>query len=529
MRTRALLAARADNGENGAPSCANGWLLNDVLRKRWQRPDAVVVTDSGAVLNLQGPPVNASSVAAAAAMALNNGSDVNDGHGFPALADAIAQNLTTEAAVDTALTRSLTQLFRVGLFDQPSAAGTDWTQTIGIDAINSTAHQRAVHDAALQAMVLLRNEPPAGAAAPLLPLAPGAAKIAVVGPQAEARTGLMSDYATEQACADGSDSCVVSITDGIRAANGGDGAAVTSAQGVEVNSKKRDGIAAALAVAKAADVVVLALGIDKSVEGEGTDRPDITLPGLQSEFAERVLALRKPTLLILTNGGTLAIDSLVPPTRDAKAAPGPAAIVEAFNPCTNGATALGQLLFGQANRWGKLPVTIYPASYAAEQDDADFDMSAPPGRTYKYYGRGASKPLWPFGFGLSLTTFEHSCALAAPGSSGSSGSNDHTVECTVRNTGALDGDEVVLVYHAAGDDIRRSIGGAHPVPAKALVGFERVRVAAGGAERLRFVLSEDPALTLVNATGDRHLYAGTHQLIFSRGHGADIALNVTIG
>ena len=101
--------------------------------------------------------------------------------------------------------------------------------------------------------------------------------------------------------------------------NGGDGAAVTSAQGVEVNSKKRDGIAAALAVAKAADVVVLALGIDKSVEGEGTDRPDITLPGLQSEFAERVLALRKPTLLILTNGGTLAIDSLVPPTRDAKA------------------------------------------------------------------------------------------------------------------------------------------------------------------------------------------------------------------
>ena len=75
------------NGENGAPSCSNGWLLNDVLRQRWQRPDAVVVTDSGAVLNLQGPPVNATSVAAAAAMALNNGSDVNDGHGFPALLD----------------------------------------------------------------------------------------------------------------------------------------------------------------------------------------------------------------------------------------------------------------------------------------------------------------------------------------------------------------------------------------------------------------------------------------------------------
>ena len=493
-----------------------------MLRERWQRDDAVVVTDSGAVLNLQGPPVHAASTAAAAAMALNNGSDVNDGHGFPALGDAIAQGLTTEAAVNTALTRALTQLFVAGLFDQPRA--TDWTQTIGIDTINSTEHQHAVHDAALQSIVLLQNEPPAGKTTPLLPLVPSAAKIAVVGPQAEARSGLMSDYATEQACADGSDNCVVSITDGIRAANGGDGSSVSSAQGVEVNSKERSGIAAALAVAKAADIVVLALGIDKSVEGEGTDRADITLPGLQSEFAERVLALRKPTVLVLTNGGALAIDALVARTRPtAAAAPGPAAIVEAFNPCTNGATALAQLLFGLENRWGKLPITIYPASYAKAQDDASFDMSAAPGRTYKYY---QDEPLFAFGWGLSLTSFDLACALVPAVGEGAS-SNTHTVACTVRNTGTMDGDEVVLAYHAVGDDVRRAVGGAHPVPAKSLVGFERVRVAAGGAAQLRFELDET-ALQLVNATGGRQLYAGGHQFIFSRGHGTDVALNVTV-
>ena len=110
------------------------------MRETWKRPDAVVVTDSGAVLNLQGPPVNATSTAEAAAMAINNGTDMNDGHGFQALATAVAQGLTTEEKVDTALKRALRQLFSVGLFDQPSA--TDWTQTIKKDVINISSTKR---------------------------------------------------------------------------------------------------------------------------------------------------------------------------------------------------------------------------------------------------------------------------------------------------------------------------------------------------------------------------------------------------
>jgi hypothetical protein len=115
--------------------------------------------------------------------------------------------------------------------------------------------------------------------------------------------------------------------------------------------------------------------------------------GLQSEFAERVLALRKPTLLVLTNGGPLAIDPLVHTTRQNIIA-GPAAIIEAFNPNTHGATALAKLVFGHECRWGKLPYTVYPASYARLQDPANFDMSKAPGRSYKYY---TGTPLFPFG------------------------------------------------------------------------------------------------------------------------------------
>jgi beta-glucosidase-like glycosyl hydrolase len=156
------------NAENNSPSCANSWLLNGVIRERWRRPDAVVVTDSGAVLNLKGPPVHASSTALAAAMAINAGTDVNDGHGFPALVDAIKQNLTTEAVVNTALKRALRQLFMVGLFDQPSEDGSDWTQTITAEDIASPEHRRVRDDACLQSVVLLQNEPHDGH--PLLPV-----------------------------------------------------------------------------------------------------------------------------------------------------------------------------------------------------------------------------------------------------------------------------------------------------------------------------------------------------------------------
>jgi len=265
---------------------------------------------------------------------------------------------------------------------------------------------------------------------------------------------------------------------------------------------------------------VLALGIDKSIEGEGHDRPDTLLPGLQTKFAEMVLALRKPTLLILTNGGALAVDSLAAATRDKALPPGPAAIVEAFNPCTN-APALAQLLFGTENRWGKLPITIYPESWAQQTDPASYDMSAWPGRTYKYY----DKALWSFGWGLSLTTFDLDCQLVKHGEGGAA-ANRYTANCVVTNTGPRDGDAVVLVYHAAGSDVRASIHD-HPVPRRALVGFERVRVGRGGQAGLRFELTARE-LELVDAAGERRLYPGMHEFVFSSSPSPEVRLAVRV-
>eukprot|EP00662_Eupelagonemidae_sp_cell21_P029339 gene29339-18359_t len=205
------------NAENGAPSCANGWLLNDVLRGRWNRSDAVVTSDGGAVRNLEGAP-----------------------------------------------------LFRAGLFDPLDSV--EWA-SIGAEEINSTAHQRVNYEAALQSMV------------------------AVVGPQAEARGGLLSDYASEEPCADGTDQQPPPT-------------AWTRSGGSRVSA---------------------------SLEGEGRDRTSIALPGVQEPFAQQV---KGPTVLVLTNGGALAIDSLV-------SGPGQRT---AFNPCTIGASALAALLFGKESR-----------------------------------------------------------------------------------------------------------------------------------------------------------------------------------
>jgi len=143
------------NAENGVPSCANGWLLNDILRKKWNRPDAVVTSDGGAVQNLLNPPAYAPNLAVAAAWALNNGTDINDGHAFKNLSEAVQLGLTTESRMDEALTRSLKQLFWAGLFDPVEAVS--WNR-IPKEAINSTEHQAMNYDAALQSMVLLKTK-----------------------------------------------------------------------------------------------------------------------------------------------------------------------------------------------------------------------------------------------------------------------------------------------------------------------------------------------------------------------------------
>jgi len=382
--------------------------------------------------------------------------------------------------------------FRAGRFDP--AETVSWTQ-IGIEVINSTQHQAIQFQAALQSLVLLKNSNN------VLPIKPGTS-VAVLGPMGVTSFGMLSDYAGDQICWTSYD-CIPTIAEAIASAHSG----MTSvAPGVDINSNNSSGIAPALQLGSQAQVIILVLGIDRSIEHEGLDRTDTALPGLQDSFAQKVLALGKPTVLVLCNGGALAIDNLIS---------GPSAIIEAYNPSVAGPRALAETIFGLHNRWGKLVTTMYPHDFINQNPMTNYNMALPPGRTYRYY---TGQPLFPFGYGLSYTTFDLACK-------NSSGVTPFSYTCTVTNTGSRDGDEVVMVYHAAGDDIRKKVN--HPVPIKALVEFERVFVPKGDQVSVEFSLF-DRALSLVNENGVRVLYTGQHSVIFSRGYGTDVVFTFTI-
>jgi len=261
----------------------------------------------------------------------------------------------------------------------------------------------------------------------------------------------------------------------------------------------------ALAVGKAADVIVLVLGIDRTIEHEGIDRDDTLLPGMQEYFAVKVFALEKPTILILINGGMLAIEDIVT---------FPDAIIEAYNPSVAGPRALAETLFGDHNRWGKLVTTMYPHSFISQNPMTNYDMALLPGRTYKYY---QGKAIYPFGYGLSYTSFTMECT----------GSEKSRVEykCVVTNTGNYDGDEVIQVYHSVSDDIRKKI--PYRVPIQSLVEFERIHVPMGESVTVHFRLF-DTSLMVINDQGLPVLYPGTHFYIFSRGNGDVVAIPVVI-
>jgi beta-glucosidase-like glycosyl hydrolase len=538
------------NAINGRPSCANTWLLNHVLRERWNWTDAHVTTDCGAISSLLGAPVYAPDPATAAAWALNNGTDLEMGSTAWAdhLVEAIRRNQTTIGAVDEAIRRGYRPHFVAGRFDRWDSDGKDggadgdnnnnWSE-LGINDIRSPYHERVRLEAALQGLVLLKNSPAYRTArsggsdlyngegvadtqrtesrgsSNLLPLKADTGLVAVLGPLAHTRHGLMSDYENDQSCYGGGHHCIPTLAESIRAVNGD--VHTLNATGVDVDSNATDGIALALDLAKAVDVVVLCLGITKDQERENVDRVDTALPGLQNHFAQRVFAIGTPVVLVLVNGGQVAIDDLVGPS---------AAIIEAFNPNDIGGIALAQTLFGLENRWGKLPYTLYPYRVMQSFDMVDHSMTNPPGRTYRYF---TGEPVFPFGFGLSYSKFlVPSCnwRLVSQQQQGRSTMETQAVkvDCLVQNAGKRTGDEVLQVYHSfrATNGIRERVM-RHPVPIRRLVQFERVSQVEPGSTAVARLAMDNIELTfgLINEKGDRVMYSGVHTL-FTTTNGMDV-------
>lgn len=515
------------SGLNGVPSCANDELLNQLARGEWQRPDLLVGTDCGAISNMIDQNHYAKDDLDAAAKTLNGGADVDMGDGFfpppsqggnGALAAAIAANLTTWSRVITSVRRILTPRFRMGLFDP--LADQEYTN-IGVEQINTTAHHNLVLDIAEQSLVLLKNQQQT------LPF-DRTKTTAVIGPHSVSQGDLFDDYRGDQTCVGGNFDCVRTVGETFQTTQAQARLGhVYNHKGVDLDSNDTSGIPAALAAAQQADQIVLCLGIGIDQEHEGIDRVSITLPGLQESFASKILALGKPTVIVLINAGGIAIDNLIPHTP---------AIIEAFYPAMRGGEALYNSIFGLTNRWGKLPVTLYKSSFIHEQDLTNFDMTTKPGRTYRYY---TNTPAFPFGFGLSYTTFsffvnvsETVDATVSVSTSAATfpvvsvpGRFPLTLSVTVLNTGLVCGDEVLLVYHRVGTSIAKNV--THPLPIKALVDFQRLTIEPLQTQQVTFTLQKE-AVQVTDSSGARVTYSGEHELLLSDGVQPDQVIKVWV-
>ncbi len=396
------------------------------------------------------------------------------------------------------------------------------------------ASRQLAYEAALQSFVLLKNN------GNVLPLSASAKRtIAVVGPEANYSYGLVGDYyagtkrrlrvmkrnlkplCADQVCPgpnvtrdDFTYACVPTIADSIAAINNAAGGATLWAPGVDINSTDASRIPAALAAVSSADVVVLCVGLDNNIEHEGIDRPYMQLPGLQGAFGDQVVAAAAqrgtPVIVVLINGGAVSIDSL---------AQSATAIIEASYP-SFGAPALAATLFGQSNRWGRLPYTIYPQAYQNQVSMNDMSMTDGPGRGYRYY---TGTPLFSFGDGLSYSKFTLTCTGGLQPESQSI-----RIECHDTNSGGPAGDDVLLVYHRVSASIIHVINGSHPVPARVLVEFNRVSLAAGDGIDVFWEIPADRALGLTNEMGATVLYQGTHYLDVSHFGGPSATQTISI-
>ncbi len=480
------------NEIDGVPSHVNGWLLTDVLRGEWGF-EGVVVADYYAVRELRDRHGVVDSLAAAAAQALAAGVDIElpDREAYPELLQLARDGKVAMELIDRAVTRNLRAKFLAGLFENP------WGDAEVAEAITGNDEARALAErVAEKAVTLLKNDG-------LLPL--DAAKletIAVIGPNAaETLLGGYSDQPRQ----------TVSLLDGVRA-RAGDAAEVVHAQGVHITESRnwyadevtladpeenRRLIAEAAEMAASADVVILAIGGNEMTSREGWaenhlgDRTRLDLVGEQGELARAVIETGVPTVVVLIHGRPLAVTWI---------AEHAAAIVDAWYLGQETGTALARVLFGDVNPGGKLPVTV-PRS--AGQLPMFYNHKPTARRGYLF---DTAEPLWPFGFGLSYTSFALENLKLDPAEIGKDGTATASVE--VVNTGERAGDEVVQLY------VRDKVSSVTR-PVKELKGFERVTLAPGerrtvsftvGTEQLRFF---DRRMERVVEPGEFEIMVGT--------------------
>lgn len=475
----------AYNRTNGEPCCGSLTLMKDILRKQWGFAGHYV-SDCWAIQDFHEYHMITSTAPESAALAVNNGCDLNCGVTYLNLLIAHQEGRITEEVITESVTRLMVTRMKLGMFDPPEQV--PYTN-IPFDVIECDAHRKAAKEAAEKSMVLLRNRDQ------LLPLNRSELKnIAVIGPNADSIEALIGNY-------HGTASQYITVLRGIQEAVDPD-CRVYYAQGchlfkdtVENLAQKGDRISEAVSMAERADVSVVCLGLDGTLEGEqgdagnayaSGDKLDLNLPGQQQALLEALYATGKPIVLVIMSGSALSIgwaDEHIP------------AIVQAWYPGAQGGAAVASMIFGDTNPSGRLPVTFYQSTDALP----DFSDYAMKNRTYRYM---ESEPLYPFGYGLSYTSFQYTELTTATQEVQAGQSILGRVRLT--NTGIIKGREVVQIY-------LRDVEASVDVPHHALIDLHVVELNPGESKDLAFEV--DPkAFSLINEQGQRIIEPGQFNL-----------------
>jgi beta-glucosidase len=408
---------------NGEPCCGSKTLIKDILRESWDFK-GIYISDCWAIRDFHLNHKVTKNEVESVALALNAGCDLNCGCEYLALEKAYQKGLITRERVTEAAIRAFTTRFHLGMFAQETKF-----DHLGVQDIDTDEHAHLAYEASCRSLVLLKNEG-------LLPISPSdRSSIAIIGPNANSRSALWGNY-------HGTSSRYVTILEGFRLVIGSS-MAIHYSEGsslikpsVERLGRQDDRISEAVAMAQESDVTLLCLGLDESIEGEmhddgnggwAGDKPDLKLPLCQRKLLEAVAATGKPIIVVLLSGGSL--DPEIERFENIKA------LIQGWYPGQEGGLALAHMVFGTFSPSGRLPVTFYRASTVLPPY-SDYSMQ---GRTYRFCNE--KDILYPFGFGLSYTTFSYSATKALIDEQGAV-----KLCCHIQNTGEHSGREVVQVY-----------------------------------------------------------------------------------
>ena len=473
------------------PCCASDLLLDEILRKKWGFT-GYVVSDCGAIWDMYHGHALVADSEKASVLGVKAGCDLTCGDEYGSLVNGVHDGYISEDVIDRSVKRLFMARFRLGMFDPENQVP---YSKIPASENDNEEHRDLARLVAQKSIVLLKNENH------VLPLSPKIRSIAVIGPYANDTDVLLGNY-------NGTPSRPVTILQGIRN-RVGKGGKVFYAKGVvrlEDAGNHKDNAGnqpaslekEALKIASASNVVIFVGGISPNLEGEemkvevngfsGGDRTSLDIPTNQTDLLKKIKQTGKPIILVLTGGSALSFiwekDNLN-------------AILDIWYPGEEGGNALAAVLFGDYNPAGRLPVTFYKSV----KDLPPFEDYSMKGRTYKYF---TGEPLYPFGFGLSYTTFSYSKPLLSK--SVALPTDTVILKLKVKNTGRYDGDEVIQVYSK-----RPPNGNLQPI--KSLVTFKRVATKKGEDQMITIPLVVKELRQWDYSKGDYSVVPGLYDIL----------------